>query len=77
MTLFELVRHNNTCWPGIGTIETPEYRPMPWDKPMEPTSVELRKQARLAKMQEWAVPIGLIGGALGIMLSLRAIKGRK
>jgi hypothetical protein len=76
VTLLELTnaRRHNTCWPGVGASETPELRTLPWDKP---SPVELRKEARMGKVQEWALFVGLLGGALGIYLSLKAIRGKK
>jgi hypothetical protein len=73
MTLLEQARRHGTC-PGLGVSETPELRTLPWDRP---SSGELRKKARMSKAQEWAVFVGILGGALGIYMSLRAIRGKK
>jgi hypothetical protein len=61
---------------GLGVSETPEIRALPWDKP---SRKELRREAVMGKLGTWGTVLGVIGGAVGLYASLRALGwiGRK
>lgn len=76
MTLLEHARHHNTCWPGLRGDETPEIRALPWDKP---SPKQQRREAIMGKLGTWGTVLGVIGGAVWLYASLRALGwiGRK
>jgi hypothetical protein len=64
----------------MGAIETPEYRPLPWAKAKQPTVQEVRRQERMERLGDMGTIVGVVGGTLGLILTLRALgvlKGRK
>lgn len=56
--------------------ETPELRALPWEIGQEPSAETLRKRRSEERWQKASTLIGVIGGALGILLSYRALRGR-
>lgn len=69
MTLLELSRQRGLG--SLGTSETPDVKTLPWDKPSEK---ELKAEARMSKIQDWAMIVGLVGGAVGLILSIKQFR---
>jgi hypothetical protein len=56
------------------STETPELRPLPWAIERKPDPKEVKREARREKIAGAGTYIAVIGGLLGIWLSLRALK---
>lgn len=58
---------------AMGVSETPDIKALPWDKP---DAGEMRKDARMEKLRDWSMIVGLIGGLTGLYFTVQALRGR-
>ncbi len=67
----EFVFDESNGFAGMGlTDETPEVRPLPWG----PDQAELKKLQKQERLDTANLMIGLVGGALGIVISVHAVR---
>jgi hypothetical protein len=62
---------------GLGASETPDVKPLPWAKP-DPR--QQKRAERMERLSTFGTILGVVGGTLGLILTLRAlgvIKGGK
>lgn len=58
---------------GLGESETPDVKQLPWDLLRAPDPKAQARAARMTKLSEFGAILGVVGGTLGLFLTLKAL----
>lgn len=58
---------------GLGESETPDVKQLPWELLRAPDPKAQAKAARMERLSEFGTVLGVVGGTLGLVLTLRAL----
>lgn len=58
---------------GLGESETPDVKPLPWDLLRAPDPKAQARSARMDALQTFGTVLSVVGGTLGLILTLRAL----
>jgi hypothetical protein len=58
---------------ALGMSETPDIKTLPWDINQAPGPEAQRKAALMGRLSDFGTVLGVVGGTLGLILTLRAL----